>query len=73
MSCDAMLCSALRSIRLHDVFSGECVARVAGHSDAITGLCFSTDGKRLLSTSADGCVMYWRLAPSVIRTMMVRV
>jgi hypothetical protein len=54
------------------VFSCECVARVSAHSEGTTGLVFSADCKRLLSTGGDGCIMVWKLAPSITRVMQER-
>jgi WD40 repeat protein len=48
-------------IRIVDIYSGEVLAKVTGHSELITGLKFLPDGRRLVSNSADGCIFVWRL------------
>jgi WD40 repeat protein len=48
-------------IRLFDFFSGECLAKVAGHSELVTGIKFSSDGRRLISIGGDGCIFVWRI------------
>lgn len=37
-------------IRLFDFYSGKCLAKVAGHSELATGVRFTPDGRRLVST-----------------------
>jgi len=61
-----------KSIRLLDFYSGECLARSAGHSEPITGLTFSNDCKRVVSVSWDGCMFVWRLAPEITASMKER-
>jgi hypothetical protein len=62
-----------RWIRLFDFYSGECIGKVAGHSGMITGVKFTRDGRRLVSTGADGTVFVWRLAPELTKAMQERV
>ncbi|CAB1119878.1 unnamed protein product [Ectocarpus sp. CCAP 1310/34] len=40
-------------IRLFDFYSGECLAKVAGHSELATGVRFTPDGRRLVTTGDD--------------------
>ncbi|GBG27101.1 WD repeat-containing protein 62 [Hondaea fermentalgiana] len=54
-----------KAIRLLDFYSGDCLAKSAGHGEPITGLAFTSDCKRLVSVSRDGCVFVWRLAPEI--------
>eukprot|EP00514_Thraustochytrium_sp_LLF1b_P008496 CAMPEP_0184530134 /NCGR_PEP_ID=MMETSP0198_2-20121128/12778_1 /TAXON_ID=1112570 /ORGANISM="Thraustochytrium sp., Strain LLF1b" /LENGTH=1293 /DNA_ID=CAMNT_0026922257 /DNA_START=508 /DNA_END=4389 /DNA_ORIENTATION=- len=61
-----------KAVRLFDFYSGECVARSAGHSEPITGVVFSKDCKRLISTAWDGCMFVWRLAPEITSAMKER-
>lgn len=44
-------------IRLFDFYSGKCLAKVAGHSELATGVRFTPDGRRLITTGGDrsGC------------------
>ncbi|KAG2249340.1 hypothetical protein Bca52824_088968 [Brassica carinata] len=46
-------------IRLYDVVALRMVREFRGHTDRITDLCFSEDGKWLLSSSMDGSLRIW--------------
>lgn len=46
-------------IRLYDVSALRIVRKFEGHTDRITDLCFSEDGKWLLSSSMDGSLRIW--------------
>ncbi|ERN12564.1 hypothetical protein AMTR_s00025p00209980 [Amborella trichopoda] len=46
-------------LRLYDVLAVRMVRKFEGHSDRITDLCFSEDGKWLLSSSMDGTLRVW--------------
>ncbi|KDP45683.1 hypothetical protein JCGZ_17290 [Jatropha curcas] len=46
-------------IRLFDVVALRMVRKFEGHSDRVTDLCFSEDGKWLLSSSMDGTLRIW--------------
>ncbi|KAL3832965.1 hypothetical protein ACJIZ3_007701 [Penstemon smallii] len=46
-------------IRLFDVVALRMVRKFEGHSDRITDLCFSEDGKWLLTSSMDGTLRIW--------------
>uniref|UniRef100_A0A2P2KH70 Uncharacterized protein MANES_18G125600 n=1 Tax=Rhizophora mucronata TaxID=61149 RepID=A0A2P2KH70_RHIMU len=46
-------------IRLFDVVALRLVRKFEGHTDRITDLCFSEDGKWLLSSSMDGTLRIW--------------
>lgn len=50
-----------KSIYIFDYQSGECLATTSGHSEIVTGLKFSHDGRHLISISGDGCIFVWRL------------
>nr|XP_027202549.1 uncharacterized protein LOC113796468 isoform X2 [Dermatophagoides pteronyssinus] len=50
-----------KSIYIYDYQSGECLATTSGHSEIVTGLKFSLDGRHLISVSGDGCIFIWRL------------
>ncbi|XP_004513123.1 U3 small nucleolar RNA-associated protein 21 homolog [Cicer arietinum] len=47
------------TIRLFDVVALRLVRKFEGHTDRITDLCFSEDGKWLLSSSMDGSLRIW--------------
>ncbi|XP_073525647.1 WD repeat-containing protein 36-like [Phyllobates terribilis] len=46
-------------IRLYDVMQLRMVRKFEGHTDRITDMCFSEDGKWLLSSSMDGSLRVW--------------
>uniref|UniRef100_A0A1J3JJC1 U3 small nucleolar RNA-associated protein 21-like protein n=1 Tax=Noccaea caerulescens TaxID=107243 RepID=A0A1J3JJC1_NOCCA len=46
-------------IRLYDVVALKMVREFKGHTDRITDVCFSEDGKWLLSSSMDGSLRIW--------------
>ncbi|XP_010226321.1 PREDICTED: WD repeat-containing protein 62-like, partial [Tinamus guttatus] len=58
-----------KSISLLDFHSGECVARMFGHSELVTGMRFTYDCKRLITVSGDSCVFVWHLAPEITARM----
>lgn len=47
------------AIRLYDVVALKMVRKFEGHTDRVTDLCFSEDGKWLLSSSMDGTLRIW--------------
>jgi hypothetical protein len=65
-------CAFDKTINLFDFFSGDLVAQVSGHSEAITAVRFSPDGRYLLSVGGDGCIMIWSLANSLVSAMQER-
>ncbi|KAJ4838625.1 hypothetical protein Tsubulata_044113 [Turnera subulata] len=46
-------------IRIYDVLALRMVRKFEGHIDRVTDLCFSEDGKWLLSSSMDGTLRIW--------------
>ncbi|XP_077466843.1 WD repeat-containing protein 62 isoform X2 [Stigmatopora argus] len=50
-----------KNICVLDIRSGEHLATLAGHSEPVSCLSFSVDGRFLASASGDGCVSVWRL------------
>ncbi|XP_059355254.1 mitogen-activated protein kinase-binding protein 1-like [Carassius carassius] len=61
-----------KNINLIDFQTGESLATVFGHSENVTALRFSSDCRRLLSSSADSCIFVWRLAPELTINMRER-
>ena len=56
-------------LRLWDAASGQRVRRLEGHTDAVTSVAFSRDGKRLLTGSYDATARLWNVATGeLIRT-----
>ena len=47
-------------------------AQVSGHSDLITAVRFSPDGRSLYSVGGDGCIMIWDLAEDLVLAMQDR-
>ncbi|KAL4591371.1 hypothetical protein LXL04_004332 [Taraxacum kok-saghyz] len=47
------------TIRMFDVIALKLVRKFQGHSDRITDICFSEDGKWLISSSMDGTLRIW--------------
>lgn len=43
-----------KSLYLYDYTTGECLATMFGHSELVTGLKFTNDGRHLISVSGDG-------------------
>ncbi|XP_010013490.1 PREDICTED: WD repeat-containing protein 62, partial [Nestor notabilis] len=61
--------SSDKSISLIDFQSGECVAKLLGHSEIVTGMRFSYDCRHLITVSGDSCIFIWRLGPGVTSSM----
>jgi WD40 repeat protein len=56
-------------LRLWDAASGQLVRRLEGHTDAVTSVHFSRDGKRLLTGSYDATARLWNVETGeLIRT-----
>ncbi len=65
-------CAMDRKIRIFDFFSGDIISEVYGHSDAITGVKFSPDGRHIISIGGDGCILVWKVPPTLIAAMQDR-
>lgn len=66
------VCAFDKTVSLFDFFSGDLLAQVSGHSELITAVRFSPDGKFLLSVGGDGCIMKWALADRLVEGMQER-
>ncbi|MFN0104981.1 MAG: WD40 repeat domain-containing protein [Bryobacteraceae bacterium] len=63
------LCKA--GSKLWDPHSGALLATLEGHANSVTSICFSNEGKRVLSGSADGTIKIWSVRDRrLIATMM---
>nr|XP_053772091.1 WD repeat-containing protein 62 [Desmodus rotundus] len=58
-----------KSISVIDFYSGECVAKMFGHSEIVTGMKFTYDGRHLITVSGDSCVFIWHLGPEITNCM----
>ncbi|XP_042295517.1 WD repeat-containing protein 62 isoform X2 [Sceloporus undulatus] len=58
-----------KSISIIDFRSGECVAKMFGHSDVVTGMKFTFDCKHLITVSGDSCIFIWHLSPEITTCM----
>jgi WD40 repeat protein len=66
------VCAFDKTVSLFDFFSGDLLAQVSGHSELITAVRFSPDGRFLLSVGGDGCIMKWALAERLVEGMQER-
>ena len=48
------------------------MATMYGHSELVTGLRFTNDGRHLISVSGDGCVFIWKLPHDMTVTVQAR-
>nr|XP_021496688.1 WD repeat-containing protein 62 isoform X1 [Meriones unguiculatus] len=58
-----------KSISVIDFYSGECVAKMFGHSEIVTGMKFTYDCRHLITVSGDSCVFIWHLGPEITTNM----
>lgn len=61
-----------KTLSVYDYYSGECMAKMCGHSELVTGLKFTNDCKHLISASGDGCIFIWQVPHDMIVTMQAR-
>ncbi|XP_073683651.1 mitogen-activated protein kinase-binding protein 1 [Garra rufa] len=61
-----------KNISIFDLYTGECVATMFGHSEIVTGMKFTNDCKHLISASGDSCIFVWRLCPELTINMRQR-
>jgi len=61
-----------KTLAIYDYHTGELMATMAGHSELVTGLAFSTDCRHLISVSGDSCIFVWRLPTDMVHTMQAR-
>ena len=64
--------SSDKNIRLYDYWTGECLAKLSGHSELVTGLVFTPNCKRLISVSGDSCIFVWRLSQDLTSNIQER-
>jgi WD40 repeat protein len=68
----AVTAAADKCIRVFDIVTGSCVARVVGHSELITSVKFTPNFSRIISTGGDGCVLVWRCSSDMTKLMRDR-
>ncbi|KAK3832326.1 MAG: quinon protein alcohol dehydrogenase-like superfamily, partial [Linnemannia gamsii] len=61
-----------KSVRIYDLLHGTCLAHMVSHSELITSVKFTNSYNRVISTSADGCVLVWRLSKEIVRRIESR-
>ena len=59
-------------MRICDFFSGECVAELRGHAEAVTAVRWAPDGRSLITASGDGGIFIWKLPKVMSRTITER-
>ena len=52
-----------KTVRLWDARTGQEIRKFKGHSEAVTCVAISPDGKSAVSGSADRTLRLWQLAP----------
>ncbi|XP_054318278.1 WD repeat-containing protein 62 isoform X7 [Pongo pygmaeus] len=58
-----------KSISVIDFYSGECIAKMFGHSEIVTSMKFTYDCHHLITVSGDSCVFIWHLGPEITNCM----
>ncbi|XP_055713007.1 uncharacterized protein LOC129807634 isoform X2 [Phlebotomus papatasi] len=61
-----------KTLSVYDYYSNECMARMYGHSELVTGLKFTNDCRHLISASGDGCIFIWEVPHDMVLTMQAR-
>ncbi|KAF9185637.1 mitogen-activated protein kinase binding protein 1 [Haplosporangium sp. Z 767] len=61
-----------KSVRVYDLLNGICLAHMIYHSELVTSVKFTNGFDRIISTSADGCVLVWRLSKDIVRKIQSR-
>lgn len=62
-----------KSVRIYDLLHGTCLAHMVSHSEQVTSVKFTNGFNRVISTSADGCVLVWRLSKDIVRRIQSRI
>ncbi|KAG0309187.1 hypothetical protein BGZ98_004712 [Dissophora globulifera] len=62
-----------KSVRIYDLLHGTCLAHAICHSELVTSIKFTNNCDRVISTSADGCILIWRLSRDIVRRIITRI
>ncbi|KAF8984818.1 mitogen-activated protein kinase binding protein 1 [Entomortierella lignicola] len=62
-----------KSVRIYDLLHGTCLAHMICHSEMVTSVKFMNGYDRIISTSADGCILIWRLSKEIVRRINARI
>ena len=65
------VCNTDRNLRVFDFTSNRLIAKL-NVGEITTGAVFSPNGRKLISTSADGCIFIWKLSPDLSNAIKKR-
>jgi WD40 repeat protein len=68
----AVTASSDKIIRVFNLYTSACAARMVGHGKLITSVRFSHDGSRIISTGGDGCIFIWKVNTGIHAAIRVR-
>ncbi|KAJ3349346.1 hypothetical protein HDU91_006398 [Kappamyces sp. JEL0680] len=58
-----------KSIHIIDSLNGNSILQGVGHGDLVTDISFISNGAKIASTSADGCIFVWRVPENITKKM----
>ncbi|XP_023225162.1 mitogen-activated protein kinase-binding protein 1-like [Centruroides sculpturatus] len=61
-----------KTVSIFNYYTGECISIISGHSELVTSLIFSSNGKYIVSVCGDGCVFLWRLPVEVTQNIIAK-
>lgn len=61
-----------KTVSIFNYYTGECISVISGHSELVTSLIFSNNGKYIVSVCGDGCVFLWRLPFEVTQNIVAK-
>lgn len=74
MDCSGLIlavCNLDRTVRLIEYYSGKVLGKL-NVGEIVTSLAFSNNGKKLLTTTNDGCIFIWRLSLDLTNAIRAR-
>ena len=60
-----------KCVYVYELGTYECVGYFCGHSEVITDVKFTADGRHLVTVSVDGCIFIWRLSNLILNPSSV--